>query len=201
MKKILLAIFASALAFTAMAAEYEAGTHYEVVGDTTTAKDEVRLYFSYNCGFCNTFDPVYEEMESELKASKSELNVARTHVDFVGRNGRDMTWARSMGKLLGVEDQTGPLIFNAIHVQGRSLSVDDVRDIFISVGVDGETFDSTAQSFAVAGLQSKQRQDTVAAQIRGVPTVIVNGKYQVNRGAIGSADELAELVEHLATLD
>lgn len=201
MKKILLSIAATILATTALAADFQAGTHYEVIGETATAKDEVRLYFSYNCGFCNTFDPVYEDMEEILHKDEAPVAVERTHVDFVGRNGRDMTWARSMGHLLGVEAKTGPLIFNAIHVEKRSLSRDDVRDIFVSVGVDASEFDSTAKSFALAGLETQQRKQTVDAQIRGVPTVVINGKYQVDRRNVNTAEQMAELVEHLATLD
>ncbi|WP_119395732.1 DsbA family protein [Salinibius halmophilus] len=201
MKKILLSMAATVLATGALAADFVAGTHYQVVGETATAKDEVRLYFSYNCGFCNTFDPTYEDMEEILETNESPVAVERTHVDFVGRNGRDMTWARSMGHLLGVEHKVGPLIFNAIHVEKRSLSRDDVRDLFISVGVDGEEFDSTAKSFALAGLETQQRKQTVDAEIRGVPTVIINGKYQVDRRNVNTAEDLAELVDYLATLD
>lgn len=201
MKKIMLSIAATFLATGALAADFAAGTHYEVVGESATAEDEVRLYFSYNCGFCNTFDPTFEVMEEMLHEQGSEVAVERTHVDFVGRNGKDMTWARSMGALLGVEDKTGPLIFNAIHVEKNSLTRDEVRDIFVSVGVDAETFDSTAKSFALAGLESKQRKEAVDAGIRGVPTVIINGKYQVDRRNVSTAEDFAELVEYLAALD
>lgn len=48
---------------------------------------------------------------------------------------------------------------------------------------------------------AQQRQQAIDAQIRTVPSVIVNGIYQVNRMSVDSPAELAELVEFVAALD
>ncbi|WP_119394098.1 thiol:disulfide interchange protein DsbA/DsbL [Salinibius halmophilus] len=186
---------------TAAQAQFVEGTHYQKVSDTRTAENEVRLFFSYNCGFCNAFDPVYEQMSAELRNEQAPINIEHTHVDFVGSNGADMTWARSMGKILKVESQTAPLIFSAIHNDKRRLTRDDVRQIFLSIGVDEQAFDAAANSFVVQGLQAQQRQQAQDAQIRGVPAVRVNGKYQVIHSSVASPQQLAELVQHVANLD
>lgn len=201
MKKLLAALAIALFAASVYAAEFNEGEHYQSIRDSTTQNAEVRLYFSYNCSHCSVFDPVYEAMRGVLQANDSDINVEHTHVDFVGRNGADMTWARSMGKLLQVEQQTAPIIFEAIHSNRLSLSRADVREIFLSVGVSEQDFDAAAESFAVQGLQAQQRKQAIEAKLKGVPAVIVNGKYQINRGSVTTPAQLAELVEYVASLD
>ncbi|WP_119396208.1 DsbA family protein [Salinibius halmophilus] len=201
MKQLLAVLAISLFSVSVYAGEFNDGEHYQRISDNATESAEVRLYFSYNCSHCSVFDPVYEAMLGELQASGSDINVTHTHVDFVGRNGADMTWARSMGKLLQVEQQTAPIIFDAIHTERRSLSRADVRDIFLSAGVTAQDFDAAAESFAVQGLQAQQRKQAIEAKLKGVPTVIVNGKYQINRGSVSTPEQLAKLVEYVASLE
>lgn len=181
--------------------QFEEGKHYQTVAEAVTAEPEVRLFFSYNCIHCRKFDPEFVKMQSVLANTAPNLAVEHTHVDFVGQNGADMTWARSMGKLLQVEAQTSPLIFSAIHDDKRRLSRNDVRQIFLAVGIEENAFDAAANSFVVQGLQAQQLQQAKDAQLRSVPTVRVNGKYQIIHSSVDSPEQLAELVQHVAQLD
>lgn len=182
-------------------AQFQLGTHYEKVDNAATPNDEVRLYFSYNCSHCRNFDPVFAQMQQVLENDAPGLAIEHTHVAFVGQNGDDMTWARSMGKILQVEEQTSPLIFAAIHEDRRQLSRDDVRQIFLSVGVEAQAFDAAATSFVVQGLQAQQLQQAQDAKLRGVPTVYVNGHYKLIHSSVTSPAQLAELAQYVAALD
>lgn len=76
-----------------------------------------------------------------------------------------------------------------------------MRTIFLDAGIEADSFDAAANSFEVLSLMAQQKQQAIDAQVRGVPAVIVNGIYQVNRMSVDSPAELAELVEFVAALN
>lgn len=59
-------------------------------------------------------------------------------------------------------------------------SASDIRDVFINAGIKGEEYDAAWNSFVVKSLVAQQEKAAADVQLRGVPAMFVNGKYQLN---------------------
>lgn len=197
MKKFILACAALLTSFGLWANNFEEGVHYKVISEQATSEPEVMEYFSFNCIHCYSFAPVMNNLKAELDG---EVAVRATHVDFLGNNGRDLTWAYAMMVIMDVEDQVKMPLFAAIHDNRARINRNTIPEFFELHGVDPQEFANYAQSFAVSGLEARMRQATVAKQIRGTPTVIVNGRYEINRGAVPVAD-MVDLIRFLVAKD
>lgn len=203
MKKIIIFIMAMMFLPIANAARFEEGVHYEVIAEQATSKPEVSEYFSYFCPHCNKFEPIMMDVTKRLEGSNIKVN--KNHVSFIGRNmGVEMQKAYAAAELLKVESTISPAIFSAVHDQKRNMtSRNDLRVIFTDAGIDGKKFDAAVNSFAVNGMVSRMDKNTRDKKIRGVPSLIVNGKYQVNMGALKASGEefnikLTQLIKYLA---
>ncbi|WP_432464081.1 thiol:disulfide interchange protein DsbA/DsbL [Agarivorans sp. QJM3NY_33] len=200
MKKILIALMALLVIPMALATDFKQGTHYEVIKQTATAKPEVMEFFSYYCPHCYKFEPVAKSIQSSLPAG---VAFKKSHVSFLGGKvmGEEMVRAYAVAEMLNVDSQVSSAIFDAIHVKRQRFSSrDDIRDIFVANGVDAKKFDSAANSFVVNGMVSQMDKNTINYKIRGVPALVINGKYQVNTGSVKSLEELNQLVTYLVNL-
>lgn len=197
MKKLALVLLALALSPFVQAEKFTEGTHYTVISaKAPTKQPEVVEFFSYLCPACYRFEPLVESLKPKLGA---DVTFKKNHVEFLGADlGKALTQASAIAQLLKVEDKVNPAIFNAIHQERRRMTgIDDLRTIFLDHGVDAKKFDGAATSFMVRGNLSKMAHNTKKFNIRGVPTFIINGKYQVNNKAISSAALFEELVIYL----
>jgi len=184
------------LPLTAQAIEYKEGTHYQVVKQTATATPEVMEFFSFYCGHCAKFEPLMANLKANL-ADGVELK--KNHVDFLGREmGPQLTRAYAAAEMLQVEDKVSEILFDLIHTQHKAVNGEEgILAVFKKAGISQEEAQSALQSFPTSGLASQMRRDTETFAIRGVPTVIVNGKYKVNTGSIKSEKEFIALVNFL----
>ncbi|WP_115720482.1 thiol:disulfide interchange protein DsbA/DsbL [Gallaecimonas mangrovi] len=197
MKNLLLGLVALCLVPLAFAQDFKEGENYDVVKMAApTAQPEVTEYFSFLCPHCYHFEPIVEELEAQLP---KDVKFTRNHVDFLGgKIGVELSRSYAVMELLGVEKKVVPKMFDAIHKDHvRITGMDDIRNIFVSAGVPGEDFDSAVNSFSVNGRLAQMERNTESANIRGVPTLIINGKYKVNNGSVTSKEELFQLVDYL----
>ncbi|MEZ9368702.1 thiol:disulfide interchange protein DsbA/DsbL [Shewanella sp. 10N.286.51.B2] len=203
MKKALLMAAALLLApMAATAADYKEGVHYTVINEgPATSKPEITEFFSFFCGHCYSFSKtVVPKIEATLPEG---VAFNQAHVEFIGADmGVEMSRAFAIAHQLNVEKKVEPAIFAAIHdKKQRFTNLNDIRMVFIANGVDGKDFDAAAKSFMVNAQMSKMKRDTQNAKISGVPSLVVNGKYRVEAGAIKSYDELLDIAYYLATAD
>ena len=184
------------LPLTVQAIEYKEGTHYEVVKQTATETPEVMEFFSFYCGHCANFEPYIANLKANLA---DDVKLKKNHVNFLGKGmGPQLTQAYAAAQILQVEDKVAALLFDRIHNQRKTINGEEgILAIFEQAGIPQEEAQSALQSFSVSGLASQMKRDTETFAIRGVPTVIVNGKYKVNTGSLKSEDEFIALVDFL----
>ena len=184
------------LPFTAQALEYKEGTHYEVVKQRATESPEVMEFFSFYCGHCAKFEPLIANLKANLA---DDVKLKKNHVNFLGKEmGPQLTRAYAAAQILQVEDKVAELLFERIHTQRKTVNGEEgILAIFEKAGVSQEEAKSALQSFPVSGLASQMKRNTETFAIRGVPTVIVNGKYKVNTGSVRSEEEFIALVDFL----
>lgn len=182
---------------SAQAADFEEGTHYEVIKQTATESPEVKEFFSFYCPHCMKFEPLMDNLKEKLP---EQVKVKKVHVNFLGKEmGAELTQAYAAAEILQVEDKLASLIFDQIHTQRKTINGrEGVLELFEKAGVSKQEAQNAIASFPVSGLASQMKRDTETFAIRGVPTLIVNGKYKVNTGSVRSNEEFVALVTFLA---
>lgn len=178
------------------ASDFKEGVNYEVVRQTATEQPEVLEFFSFYCPHCFKFEPLMSSLEKSLPAN---VTVKKNHVDFIGKEmGPQLTQAYAAADLLGVRDEVASLIFNQLQTQRKAINGEqDILAIFEQAGITKVEAKAALASFPVSGIASQMKRNTENFKIRGVPAVIVNGKYKVNTGSVRSTEEFIELVTFL----
>lgn len=196
MNKIFLILTMALLPFMAQSEPFNENEHFEVIKQTATEKPEVMEFFSFYCGHCNKFSPIIDQLENELPES---VPVKKIHVDFLGREmGPILTNAYAASQMLNIDDKFEAKVFNKLHYLRENIDgTEGVLNVFEALGVSSDDAMSALESFPVTGLASQMKRNTEKFEIRGVPTIIVNGKYQVNLGSVKSSDELISLIKFL----
>ena len=171
--------------------KYEEGKHYVKLSTPIQTEDpkkiEVTEYFSYGCPHCFRFEGLISQWKSQLepdivfKRSPAIWNVPGYEV-----------FARTYYTLesLGVLPDLHLQVFRAIHNNGRRLDTIEKITKFVSeYGIDPEKFLRTYNdSFGVKAKYQRAlaRQKIYAA--RGVPALIVNGKYRIEGSMVGNSN-------------
>ena len=209
MKKLVSLFVMLLLPLMASAANYEEGTHYTVVSEKATKKPEVREFFSFYCPHCFRSEPFMARVKKQLpQGVKFEFN----HVDFLGGVSKPMQQMLSkalvVAEQMGMERKLMGAVFNYIHVQRAVFTSEkDIRNVFVLNGADGDKFDKLMKSFGVnsKSRQMKTKQDyySKSGGIKGVPAVIVNGRYKIENSGLNkenSEEDYHNLVKYLLTL-
>ncbi|WP_394213545.1 thiol:disulfide interchange protein DsbA/DsbL [Enterovibrio calviensis] len=198
LKKVLAFAAVTMLAFSAHAARFNAGEDYQVLNLPKTESPTVTEFFSFYCPHCFKSQGLMEELKKQIPE-----NVAfnKNHVSFMGGNmGKSLSKAQATAIMLGVEEKMMPVIFNRIHLlQKPPRNDEELRQMFIDEGVDAEQYDGTFNSFAANAMANRFDKGFQASGLRGVPAVIVNGKYHVTPKTVKSTDDYFELVNFLLT--
>ena len=184
------------LPLATQAADFKEGTHYEVVKQTATANPEVLEFFSFYCPHCFKFEPLMEQLQASLG---EEIKIKKNHVNFIGKEmGPQLTQAFAAAELLEVEAKFSSLIFDQIHTQKKAINGEEgILAVFEKAGISNAEAQGALASFPATGIASQMKRNTETFKIRGVPALIVNGKYQVTTSSVKSTEEFIELVTFL----
>src|SRR5690606_5153200 len=99
---------------------------------------------------------------------------------------------RGMGKDKDLDEA----IFDAIHVDRTNLfALGPMTDWIEAHGVDRAKFLATLQSFATQSFVTRGDELSRAVQLRGVPTLLIDGKYMV------MINDGGDLVAQMAVVD
>ena len=139
-------------------------------------KIEVVEFFSYTCPHCYDLDPIVQEW---LKRKPENVMFTRIAVAF-GASWEPSARAYYAAEALGVLDKLHQPLFDAIHREKRRLSSEDELAVFFAEhGVDQAAFRKAYQSFQTETQLQRSKQLVQRYGVRGVPTVIVGGQYEV----------------------
>ncbi len=198
---ILTALLASVLfVFSGLvqAATYKEGVDYELVAQPgkveVPGKIEVREFFWYGCPHCYSLEAAVSSWKPSLNddvnfimtpAAMNKSWVNHAHAFYV---------AQALGKL----DEISPELFKAIHVKKQKVSSQkDLAEFFTQFGVDEGKFNKLFKSFSVSTKVRQARTLSSNYRLRGVPALVVNGKYLVKTKSGTSYQELLKVVDYL----
>jgi thiol:disulfide interchange protein DsbA len=175
------------------------GTHYVVLNHKTTPEPQVQEFFSFWCPHCHNFEPIVAELKKRL-GNKAEF--IKMHVDFMGSASQEIqqqaTAALIVGQHLGKGDIVKKAIFDHIHVKGLLLNTaEELSAILAANQISIKEFNE-ALADADVSQEIADRYKTFLkyrADLRSVPTFIVNGKYKAQfTNDMGREDLLALII-------
>tara|TARA_R110001606_G_scaffold355835_1_gene506888 strand:- start:704 stop:1327 length:624 start_codon:yes stop_codon:yes gene_type:complete len=199
MMKLFSALILSLLIpLTAAAAEYSDGNGYTTIKTPVRTSDptkvEVTEIFWYGCPHCYKLEPITQAWKKDLA---SDVDFKFLPAVF-GRGWLAHAKAFYVADLLGIEDKIRADLFNAIHVEGRRLnSEDDLAAFFVNYGVSEDEFRKQYNSFAVNSRLSQADARIRAYGARGVPGLVVNGKYLVSAETANGNENIYKVVDFL----
>lgn len=174
------------------------GNDYQTISPPvqTSSADKVVVteVFWYGCPHCFRFEPyverwssnlpegvVFEQMPSSL--NKRWIEHARAYYSF---------------QMMGVLDEVHRDFFDAIHLdRQRLMDLDSIAEFVAARGLDEKAFRENYYSFPVETQIRKNSQKERRYGHRGVPAVIVNGKYLVSASLAGSNERMIEIINFL----
>jgi thiol:disulfide interchange protein DsbA len=194
----LLASLTGLAAQRAVAAEYEAGTHYEVLPQPVLTRDPAKIevveVFWYGCIHCFHFEPL-------IAAWKQKL------ADDVDFHASPAMWNASMkvhaqafftAEALDVLDKVHKPLFQAMNEEKKRLaSADEIAPIFIAAGVSKADFEDTFESFGVVNQVALADSRARSYRVQGTPEVVVNGKYRISASMAGGQAEMLKVADYL----
>jgi len=197
---VLAALFLGAAAtVSAQPALYVEGTHYDEIASPVRTSDpnkiEITEIFWYGCPHCYAFEPLITSWEEKLPSD----------VAFVRSPGM---WNQTMeihaqiyyaAEALGVTDKIHDVAFSEIHQRRNYLQTEEaVKEMFVREGVESSAFDKAWNSFSVTSAVKRAGTRMRDYGVRGVPSMVVNGKYLVSvGGAVPTQTDLLKIVDFL----
>ncbi len=193
-------VLSALMSFSVFAENFEEGIHYETLLHGKKARaPEVREFFSYYCIHCYRFESKVEQIKAGLPAG---VAFAKTHVDFMPYSNEEMRSGivRSFLALemMGQEASIGQKLFEHLHKHGQKLeSLEDVADVVAKAGGDRQEFLAALDSFPINVAERLAKDLQRRAQLRGVPALVVNGKFRIKMRKVNEPKELNQLIEYL----
>lgn len=191
-------LLVSPLACTAQPEAFIEGEHYKEVRNVEASADgniAVTEVFWYGCPHCYRFEPHLEEWR---RTKAEDVTFERLPTALGRAEGRLHVRAYYTAQELEVTDAVHKRIFAAIHEQGRRLaSEEELAGIFQQVGVEPETFRKTFNGFTVENRTRRSEKRISDFGIASVPTVVVDGRWQVGAGQAGSFEEMINIINFL----
>lgn len=175
--------------------QFEQDVHYQLVDniDAENAKPPYLVqYFWFGCQHCQQFEPVLEA----IMLRRPELSLVRKHAAAMPHWQTDARIFYSLQQM-GLEQLTDPLF--TLYQEKRQLTPIDLQQFLTTHQVDQATFFEIAEnSEQVVTKMGRSTSEMQNNNIRGVPALVVNGKYLITPNAdINSLDAYLALIDHL----
>ena len=181
MKSIKLILAATLLVFSNLVwADVEAGKDYKELSPAqpthTGEKIEVLEFFFYGCSHCFHLHPIISAWEKKMPK-----DVELQYVPVIFRDSWE-GMARTFYALdaIGQQRRMHDDLFNAWNVNNIELGDEaQITDFVAKHGVDRAKFSAAFNSFTMSSKVSRSNQMVRDYQIRGTPTLVVDGKYVI----------------------
>ena len=179
---------------------YQEGAQYQRIDppqrvrpDTPDDRIEVTEMFLYACPHCYRLDP---KLEAWAK-TRPEV-VFRRVPAIIGPTWAEQARAYYLAEALGILDKAHPALFRSIHEQGKQyLNEFMVTQFLVSQGADPKKLREIYYSQPIIDRLNHARELSVHYGLRGVPAVVVNGKYVTAPYFVRGEDEMMRVLDFL----
>jgi protein dithiol oxidoreductase (disulfide-forming) len=161
---------------------------------STPDKVEVVEIFWYGCPHCNRFQAYIDPWQETRPDFVEFMRMPAVFQPQWEVHARAYYTAVAMGVL----DRTHAPLFGAIHTQNRALdSRESLEEFFVQQGIDASEFSKHYDSFGVDAAVRRSKVMQGRYGIRGVPAVVVNGKYRISGAVAGSYPNMIKVIDAL----
>lgn len=202
-KKIATALLAALMTISLQvtsADTFEAGKDYMVLESrqptSTGEKVEVLEFFSYGCPHCAHLEPVLQTWKQDTKPEEVQF----VKVPVAWNEGFE-TFARVYyaAELADASDEAHTAMFNLLHEEKpKQLNLQIVADVFGKHGVDTDKFIQYFGSKEVTNRVAQAKELSRRYKVTGVPTMFVDGRYEVPSPKGGDFPRMMETVTYLS---
>ena len=161
---------------------------------TEEGKIEVVEIFWYGCPHCYDFEPYL----SDWLENKPDNIEFRRMPGIFSDSWIPLGRAYYAAEQLGVIDTIHKPLFEAIHKEKRNINdQSSLADFFAEHGVDKDQFNEAYNSEAVNDMVKKAFVAGRRYQVRGVPSLVIQGKYLTGSSMAGSYENMLKVTEDL----
>ena len=158
---------------------------------------EVLEFFWYGCSHCFSLEP---DLVAWVKTLPKDVHFRRIPA-VINPNWAPLARAFYAAERLGVTEKLHYDIFNALHLSGQNLNNREILLNFVEkLGVNRKQFAQKFDSAEVTAQVAASQRLGAAAQLQGVPTLVVDGKYQTSVTQAGSHEKLFVTLNELIAL-
>ncbi|WP_176701272.1 DsbA family protein, partial [Gilliamella sp. wkB108] len=188
-------------------APIEVGKQYFALPTYPSPNKEVIEFFSFNSPSSFRFETQYHFSQVLSKAMPEGVTFKRYHIIDYGSLGLDLSQAWAVANVLNMQDEVSEALYTAVQKDRKIKSLEDIKAVFETLGVNGETYDKTVDSFLAKAFMAQQVDAINEMQPDSVPLVIVNRKYFINGPALDRtsgenfANDYARVAVYLSNLD
>jgi len=179
------------------------GQEYSIISPPLSTLDpkrvEIMELFWYGCPHCFQLEP---DLTAWVKTLPKNAYFRRVPAIF-SQTPHWIPLARAYyaAEILGLTDKLHHDFFNAIHLSGQNLNDRQVLlKLVQQLGANRKQFEKTLDSPEVNDRITASQQISNASGAKGVPALVVDGKYQTSVSQAGSHDRLLSTLNELITL-
>lgn len=179
--------------------KYTAGTHYRVLGEpartANASKIEVVEAFWYGCPHCFSFEPLIVDWAANADADIDFVRFPAMFNSLMKIHAQIYFTAENLNAL----DKIHESAFEALILERRKLQTQEqIGSLFAAAGVSEDDFLKAFNSFSVKTKLQQAEANIENYQLRGTPSMIVNGKYVVMTGElVRTQQEMLSIVNFL----
>ncbi len=163
----------------------------------TGERVEVIEFFFYACPYCNELEPFLERWFKRMPA-----DVAFRRVPVV-RHDSWVPLAKTYYALeaMGEAERLHAAVYHGIHVDDLTLSHEKfIAEWAGKQGLDRDKFMAVYRSDAIREKVERSRQMTTNYDIKGTPSVVVDGRYLTSTGMTSSVPQVIPVLDSLLSL-
>lgn len=155
---------------------------------------EVTEVFWFGCPHCYRLQPAVTEWYDSLPDDVSVVHQPAT----MGGAWNVHAKAFYAAQELGIEEDLHEDFFDAIHKEGRELTdTDELAAFFADYGVSEDEAREALGSFGVKSQVNKAHARLRNMRLKGVPALMVDGRYLVTPQSAGSLDNMPQIAGSL----
>jgi len=195
------ALVLSSPATFAQAQQIQAGREYTRLSPprpvTTGSRIEVIEFFYYGCPICYEFQPYF----SRWMFQAPDDVVLRRVPALSSENWEPFAKLFYSLELVGELNRLHWPVYDNFHFDGMKLNDEKVMlDWIVRNGLDRQKFLAAYNSDEVRDRLNRSRELMKTYDVRGVPSIIVDGKFQTSARLAGGTRQLAQVLDQLVKL-
>lgn len=184
----------------AMASDFKEGKHYLTLGsEAFKADNQVVKIYSTNCPFCYKYEKAV--IPNYVKNLPGGVEYDAYHITTKPPFGKEKASVVAVAKTIGAAEYNKVKMAYYKHIHDDKIKFESGEEAvsfgLSAGGISKSDFDQKVKSQEVQSLLAKWDQGVAVAKIKGIPAIVVDGKYLINTQSVTSMKMLDELTAEL----